>query len=75
MPRLSGLDAATAIRALPGAAGRTRLLALTAETLGESEAACLAAGMDGVLVKPVRGADIRRVLAEFLAEFPAAPAS
>jgi hypothetical protein len=33
MPRMSGLEATT-IRALPGAAGRTRLLALTAETLG-----------------------------------------
>jgi CheY-like chemotaxis protein len=67
MPRMSGLDAARAIRALSGGVVRTRILALTAETLGESEEACRDAGMDGVLVKPVRGADVRRVLAEFSA--------
>jgi signal transduction histidine kinase/ActR/RegA family two-component response regulator len=71
MPRMSGLEAAMAIRALPGPAGRTRVLALTAETIGESEAACRGAGMDGVLVKPIRGADVRRVLAEL----PALPPS
>jgi CheY-like chemotaxis protein/nitrogen-specific signal transduction histidine kinase len=64
MPRMSGLDAARAIRALPGAAARTRVVALTAETLGESAQACRDAGMDGVLLKPVRGADVRRLLAE-----------
>jgi signal transduction histidine kinase len=62
MPRMSGLEAAVAIRALP--TGGVRVLALTAETLGESAAACREAGMDGVLVKPVRGADVRRVLGE-----------
>jgi CheY-like chemotaxis protein len=71
MPRMSGLEAAMAIRALPGPTGRTRVLALTAETIGESEAACRGAGMDGVLVKPIRGADVRRVLAEL----PALPPS
>jgi signal transduction histidine kinase len=67
MPRMSGLDAARAIRALPGAAARTRVLALTAETVGEATAACLDAGLDGVLLKPVRGADVRRVLGELAA--------
>jgi signal transduction histidine kinase/CheY-like chemotaxis protein len=64
MPRMSGLDAARAIRALPGPSAQTRLLALTADSLEESGAACSSAGMDGVLVKPVRGADVRRVLGE-----------
>ena len=71
MPRMSGLEAAMAIRAMPGPTGRTRVLALTAETIGESEAACRGAGMDGVLVKPIRGVDVRRVLAEL----PALPPS
>jgi signal transduction histidine kinase len=64
MPRMSGLEAAVAIRALPSGAGGARVLALTAETLGESAEACRAAGMDGVLVKPIRGTDVRRVLGE-----------
>ena len=64
MPRMPGLSAVAAIRALPDDAARTRVLALTAETLEQSRAACLAAGMDGVLVEPVRGADVRRVPAE-----------
>ena len=71
MPRMSGFEAATAIRALPGSAGAPRLLALTAETVGESAAACRAAGMDGVLIKPIRGADVRRVLGGLPAAFPA----
>lgn len=48
--------------ALPGPSAQTRLLALTADSLEESGAACSSAGLDGVLVKPVRGADVRRVL-------------
>ncbi|PRY15792.1 hybrid sensor histidine kinase/response regulator [Kineococcus rhizosphaerae] len=64
MPGTSGLGAVAAIRALPGRAGRGRVLALTGDTLETTAAACRAAGMDGVLVKPVRGADVRRVLAE-----------
>ena len=64
MPRMSGPDAARAIRALPGGAGRTPLLALTAAAGDEDRAACLAAGMGGVLVKPVRRAQLRQVLTE-----------
>lgn len=64
MPRMSGPDAARAIRALDGAAARTRLLALTAATTDEDRDACLAAGMQGVLLKPVRRAELRAVLDE-----------
>ena len=64
MPRLPGLAAAAAIRALPAGAGAGRILALTGETLEESADACREAGMDGVLVKPIRGVDVRRVLGE-----------
>ncbi|MDP9459348.1 MAG: ATP-binding protein [Actinomycetota bacterium] len=63
MPRLSGPAAARAIRALPGPASRTPLLALTAASAEEDRAACLAAGMQGVLLKPVRRADLGAVLA------------
>jgi PAS domain S-box-containing protein len=64
MPRMSGPDAARAIRALPGGAGRTPLLALTAADGDQDRADCLAAGMGGVLVKPVPRARLRQVLTE-----------
>lgn len=62
MARMSGPEAARAIRALPGAAGRTRLLALTASATDEDRERCEQAGMEGVLLKPVRGEDLRRAL-------------
>ena len=65
MPRMSGLEATTAIRALPS--GALRILALTGETLEESAGPCRDAGMDGVLVKPIRGVDVRRMLGELTA--------
>ena len=49
----SGLDAARRIRGLPGAAARVTILALTADATPERHQACIDAGMDGVMVKPV----------------------
>jgi signal transduction histidine kinase len=62
MPRMSGIDAACAIRALAGPAGRTRLVALTASASDEDRAAFQRAGMQSVLLKPVRGRDLRAAL-------------
>ena len=62
MVRMSGLEAARAIRALPGAAGATRLLALTADAAPGTAAACRDAGMQGVLHKPLRRRDLRQLL-------------
>jgi CheY-like chemotaxis protein len=52
MPMLDGPGAAQAIRALPGAAARLPLIALTAAAEQDGPL-CLAAGMDAVLAKPV----------------------
>jgi CheY-like chemotaxis protein len=53
MPELDGIDAAKAIRALPGAAGRVPIVAMTAHARDEDRRACLAAGMDHYLAKPI----------------------
>ena len=55
MPELNGQDASRAIRTHEKQAGLPRcpIFALTAYSAADEEARCLAAGMDGVLTKPL----------------------
>ena len=55
MPELDGLEAARRIRATETAAGapQTPIIALTANVFAEDREACIAAGMNAVLVKPL----------------------
>src|SRR5664280_3239282 len=64
MPGMDGLQAARRIRATEAAAGErpVRMLALTANAQSEDRAACLAAGMDGLLVKPLDRERLREAL-------------
>ncbi|MDR3536489.1 MAG: ATP-binding protein [Acetobacteraceae bacterium] len=53
MPGMDGLTATRLIRAEPGAAGRTPIIGLTANTQPADEQACRDAGMNGFVTKPV----------------------
>jgi signal transduction histidine kinase/CheY-like chemotaxis protein len=65
MPVLGGIAAARRIRALPGPAGATPLIALTANA-GEAERAeALAAGMNDFVTKPIGPQQLADALARF----------
>jgi len=68
MPGMDGLEATRRIRTLEAENGgsRTPIVALTANASGEDRDACLAAGMDGFVVKPL---DRERLIAA-LADAP-----
>jgi two-component system sensor histidine kinase/response regulator len=66
MPELDGYDATRAIRAREGAERRTPIIALTASTMTSDSQRCFEAGMDRFAAKPIRPADLDRLLAELL---------
>jgi CheY-like chemotaxis protein len=55
MPQSDGIAATRHIRSIEAQSGgpRTPIVALTADALSEDRDACLAAGMDGFLTKPL----------------------
>ena len=65
MPRMDGLEATAAIRALGIDAAALPIVAITANAYADDIAACLAAGMQGHLAKPVARADLDRVIARW----------
>lgn len=65
MPRIDGLEATRRLRASERYA-RTPIIGLTANVFVEDVAACLAAGMDTVLHKPVRIEELRVAIESML---------
>jgi CheY-like chemotaxis protein len=65
MPVLDGLAATRVIRAREGQGARVPIIAMTASAMAEEREACLAAGMDEHLAKPVRLQQVREVIARF----------
>jgi CheY-like chemotaxis protein len=65
MPEVDGIEATQRIRAAEAEAGaaRTRIVALSANAFAEDREACLAAGMDGFLIKPLDRDQLAAVLA------------
>ncbi len=59
MPVMDGLEATRQYRA---AGGKVPIVALTANAFDEDRDACLAAGMDGFLPKPIALADLQALL-------------
>ena len=66
MPIMDGYEAAKAIRALEKT-DRSIIIALTASTQDRDRDACLAAGMDDVLSKPVKSAIFKEMVRKWLA--------
>ncbi|NDY90370.1 PAS domain S-box protein [Ideonella livida] len=73
MPRLDGLGAARALRA--GLGSELPILAMTANAFPEDRQACLDAGMDGHLAKPVEPRHLYEALCQWLPAATAATAT
>jgi CheY-like chemotaxis protein len=63
MPELDGLEATRRIRERWPAASRPRIIAMTANAMPEDREACLNAGMDDYIAKPIRPEELLAALA------------
>jgi signal transduction histidine kinase/DNA-binding NarL/FixJ family response regulator len=62
MPKMDGVAATKAIRALPGPESRVPIVALTANAMAGHREEYLAAGMNDYIAKPLKPEDLARVL-------------
>ena len=68
MPRMDGLEATRAIRALGGVCAATPIIAMSADVMPEMEAACLRAGMNAAVGKPIQIQALHEILTRWLGE-------
>lgn len=66
MPVMDGFEATQALRSRDDWRASVPIVALTATVLGDARGRCLDAGMNDLMAKPVRRADLARVLARWL---------
>lgn len=74
MPEMDGYEATAAIRARDAGDGHLPIIAMTAAASAEDEAACLAAGMDDYLTKPVNPTALAGLLERWIHHTPSATA-
>ena len=67
MPRMGGLEATGRIRALPAPANSVPIIAMTANAMPQDMEACLAAGMNDHISKPIDPAAFLRAVARVIA--------
>jgi PAS domain S-box-containing protein len=65
MPVMDGLQATRLIRGLEGPSGQVPIVALTANAMRSDQEACLEAGMDDFISKPLDPEDFLRVVCRF----------
>ena len=71
MPRMDGIEAARAIRAMERSdAGTVPIIALTADAYAEDAKRCLDAGMNAHMAKPIDVTLLLRTLAELRRHSP-----
>ncbi len=63
MPAMDGMEATQAIRALDGPQASVRIIAMTANAFDEDRQACLAAGMDDYVAKPIDMEELAHAIA------------
>ncbi len=68
MPVMDGVQATRAIRAFPGAPGRTPIIALTANALDDNVAQYYAVGVNGVVEKPISPAELYKAMQKALGQ-------
>ena len=70
MPRMDGVEATLAIRALPGLPGQVPIIALTANADPEDTKAYIAAGMQSVVEKPLKPERLLQAINNALPDAP-----